>query len=169
VKGADLRLRDQSTGSGPICRAILDTLPTWFGIPESVEDYVGVADHSPTVIASLADRDVGLLTVLSHSPYSAEIYVMAVVPEHHRRGIGGAMLRHTEDALAHAGVAFLQVKTLSASRPDQGYEKTRAFYLSHGFRPLQEFPDLWGPEKPALQMVKVVVSGDGVHTGSGTN
>ena len=30
----------------------------------------------------------------------------------------------------------------------------RAFYLACGFRPLEEFPTLWGPENPALQLVK---------------
>lgn len=124
----------------------------------SVEDYVEVADHSPTVIASIDGTDVGVLTVVTHSPYAAEVYVMAVRPEHHRRGIGGAMLRHAEHNLARAGVEYLQVKTLSARRPDEGYERTRAFYLSYGFRPLQEFPDLWGPENPALQMIKVVAT-----------
>jgi ribosomal protein S18 acetylase RimI-like enzyme len=156
VTDARVEIRDQSSGSGELCRTILGALPTWFGIPESVEDYVAVAERSPTVIASLGGGDVGLLTVLSHSPDAAEIYVMAVLPEHHRRGIGGAMLRHTEATLAGAGVEFLQVKTLSASHPDEGYDKTRAFYRAHGFRALQEFPDLWGPRNPALQMVKVV-------------
>ena len=152
----DVHLREQATGSGPVCRAILATLPTWFGVPPSVEDYVAVADRSSTVIASLDGHDVGLVTVVSHSPYAAEIYVMAVRPEHHRRRIGHRLLRSVEDALARTGVEFLQVKTLSARHPDPGYEKTRAFYLSYGFRPLQEFPDLWGPESPALQMIKTV-------------
>jgi hypothetical protein len=119
VTDARVEIRDQSSGSGELCRTILGALPTWFGIPESVEDYVAVAERSPT-------------------------------------GIGGAMLRHTEATLAGAGVEFLQVKTLSASHPDEGYDKTRAFYRAHGFRALQEFPDLWGPRNPALQMVKVV-------------
>jgi hypothetical protein len=37
-----------------------------------------------------------------------------------------------------------------------GYERTRAFYIAGGFRPPEEFPNLWGPENPALQMVKVL-------------
>ena len=152
----EIRLRDQPAGSGDICRAILDGLPAWFGIPAAVEDYVAVADRSPTSIASLGERDVGLLTLRRHNPYAAEIYVMAVLPEFHRHGIGRALIAHAESVLAADGVEFLQVKTLGPSRPDEGYERTRAFYSHYGFRPLEEFPDLWDPENPALQMIKVV-------------
>ena len=151
-----VQLRDQPIGSGSICRTILGNLPTWFGVQESVEDYVVVADRSPTVIASLDGEDIGFLTLIHHSPYASEVYVMAILPDYHRRGIGRKMLNHVEGSLALAGVEFLQVKTLSAKRPDEGYEKTRAFYLAYGFRPLEEFPELWSPENPALQLVKVV-------------
>jgi GNAT superfamily N-acetyltransferase len=155
---ADLgvQLRDQQIGSGSICRRVLGTLPTWFGIQESVEDYVAVADRSPTTIASLHGEDIGFLTLVHHSPYAAEVYVMGVLPDHHRRGVGGKMLKHVEGSLTRAGVEFLQVKTLSAKHPDEGYEKTRAFYLAYGFRPLEEFPSLWSPESPALQLIKAV-------------
>jgi GNAT superfamily N-acetyltransferase len=152
----ELRLRDQSTGAGDTCRKILATLPTWFGIPASVEDYIARADRSPNVIASLGDEDVGLLTLVRHSPYAAEIYVMAVVPEFHRRGIGRALLGHAEGVLAAEGVEFLQVKTLAPSKPDEGYDETRAFYQANGFRALEEFPDLWDPGNPSLQMIKAI-------------
>jgi ribosomal protein S18 acetylase RimI-like enzyme len=137
----------------------LDALPDWFGIPASVEDYVAMADRSPTVVATRGNTEVGLLTLIRHSPYAAEIYVMGVLPEFHRQGIGQAMLGHAEDTLASEGVEFLQVKTLSPSRPDVGYERTRAFYFRYGFRALEEFPDLWDPGSPALQMIKVVTAG----------
>jgi ribosomal protein S18 acetylase RimI-like enzyme len=152
----NLVLRDQPTGAGPTCRRILATLPTWFGIPESVEDYVAAADRAPTVVASLEDGDVGLTTIVRHSDFAAEVYVMGVLPEHHRRGVGRAMLRHAEAVLAADGVEFLQVKTLSPRHPDEGYRKTRAFYEAYGFRPLEEFPTLWSPDQPALQLVKTV-------------
>ena len=95
-----------------------------------------------------------MLTVLRHSPYAAEIYVMGVVPERHRQGIGAAMLRHAEETLLSEGIEYLQVKTLSDKHPDEGYKRTRAFYMAQGFRVLEEFPELWNPENPALQMVK---------------
>jgi ribosomal protein S18 acetylase RimI-like enzyme len=81
---------------------------------------------------------------------------MGVLSEFHRHGFGRAMLEHAEAALAADGVEFLQVKTLSARHPDEGYQRTRAFYLAYGFRPLEEFPTLWSPDQPALQLVKSV-------------
>lgn len=153
-----LELRHRSDGSGPVCRHILTTLPAWFGIAASVDDYVSVADRWPTVIATHDGRDVGFATCVTHSPYAAEVSVMGVVPEFHRQGIGRALLGLVEDTLADAGVEFLQVKTRSARRADEGYDRTRAFYLSYGFRPLEEWPELWGPENPALQMIKNVTT-----------
>ncbi len=125
----ELRVRDQPVGAGETCRRILKTLPTWFGIPASVEDDVAAA---------------------------AEVHVMAVLPELHRQAIGRALLGHAEGILAADGVEFLQVKTLAPSKPDDGYDKTRAFYLAYGFRPLEEFRNLWDAENPALQMIKVI-------------
>jgi GNAT superfamily N-acetyltransferase len=134
----------------------LTALPTWFGIRASVEEYVAAADRSATIVASLGDEDVGFLTLVRHSRYAAEVYVMAVLPEFHRHGIGRALLEHAEEMLAADGVEFLQVKTLSPSKADDGYDKTRAFYLAYGFRPLEEFRDLWDADNPALQMIKVI-------------
>jgi GNAT superfamily N-acetyltransferase len=171
VNDEGLLLIESSRGSGPVCRAILEALPSWFGIPEAVDDYVSVADRSPTVIARVEGRDVGFLTVVQHSEFAAEIHAMGVVPDWHRRGIGTAMLDHVEASLAGLGVEYLQVKTLSASHPDQGYARTRAFYLARGFRPLEEFPDLWNPANPALQLIKalntpLVVTPQGVGEGA---
>ena len=126
------------------------------GIPEANEDYIETANTHPSVIAAVDGDDVGITTVKQHSPYAAEVYLMAVKPTHHRQGIGTAMLGHLEARLAVAGVEFLQVKTLSAARRDVGYDATRAFYLARGFRPLEEFPTLWGASNPALQLVKAV-------------
>ena len=123
-------------------------------MPEANDDYVATAETTPTIVARVDGDDVGLLTWLVHSPYAAEVHLMAVRPEHHRRGIGRALLTHVEELLLVSGIEYLQVKTLSASHPDEGYALTRAFYLGTGFRPLEEHPTLWGPENPALQLVK---------------
>jgi GNAT superfamily N-acetyltransferase len=154
-----LELRVEPSGAGATCRQVLDALPHWFGIPESVEDYVKAAEANPTVVAALDGQDVGILTLLTHTPYAAEVYIMGVRPEHHRSGVGAAMLRRAETWLGQHDIEYLQVKTLSPRRDDEGYARTRAFYLAQGFRPLEEFPDLWNAENPALQMIKVVPKG----------
>jgi GNAT superfamily N-acetyltransferase len=160
MESVEIATRIETSGGGEVCRSILDALPHWFGIPDSVVDFVAMADRSPSVIASADGKDIGIATIVSHSPYAAEIYVMGVLPEYHRHGVGRAMLRTAEAMLAGAGVEFLQVKTLSPSKPDLGYADTRAFYLAYGFRPLEEFPSLWDAQNPALQMVKTVVAPD---------
>ncbi|HEX3333728.1 MAG TPA: GNAT family N-acetyltransferase [Acidimicrobiales bacterium] len=149
-------LRVEPEGSGQICGRVLAALPTWFGIPESVAEYVEKADTNPTVVASVHGEDVGILTLVTHTPYASELCVMGLLPEYHRHGIGRAMLERAEAWLSERDIEYLQVKTLSPRHPDPGYVKTRAFYLACGFRPLEEFRDLWGPDQPALQMVKVL-------------
>ncbi len=154
----EFRLRVEDSGSGEVCRRILATLPHWFGVPESVEDCAAKADEHPTLIASVRGEDIGIMTLLVHTPYAAEVYVMAVVPEQHRIGIGHQMMEFAETWLRARDIEYLQVKTLSPRKPDEGYARTRAFYLACGFRPLEEFPELWQPENPALQMIKTLAS-----------
>jgi GNAT superfamily N-acetyltransferase len=149
-------LRGVDGGAGSVCRAILDQLPSWFGIPEANDDYVATADTHPGVIAAVDGVDVGITTIRRHFATAAEVHLMAVAPDHHRHGVGRAMLRHVEERLRRDGVEYLQVKTLSPSRPDEGYAKTRRFWLACGFVPLEELPTLWGPANPALQLVKAL-------------
>jgi ribosomal protein S18 acetylase RimI-like enzyme len=152
----DYVIREVAGDAGATCRVILRLLPTWFGIEEANANYADVADTAPGVVVEYDGAAVGITTVVHHSKFAAEIFLMAVAPSHHRRGVGSMMLRHVEANLARSGIEFLQVKTLSASNPDEGYAQTRLFYLSYGFRPLEEFPTLWAPGNPALQLIKTV-------------
>lgn len=150
----DVAVELRHGGAGDACRRILATLPTWFGFADVNEEYARSAENAPTVVASRDGDDVGLLTIVTHTPYAAEVHLMAVRPEHHRHGIGRRMLRVAEDHLVASGIEYLQVKTLSDSHPDEGYGATRAFYRSVGFRPFEEMPTLWSPDQPALVFVK---------------
>src|ERR1700722_18148436 len=100
VSADNLQLRHAPSGAGNICGTILTCLPAWFGMPDAVNDFVSVSDRSQTVIASLLGEDVGLHTLVKHSPYAADIYVMFVMPEHPRQGVGRAMLDYAERILA---------------------------------------------------------------------
>ena len=144
-----------SAAAEPILRA----LPQWFGIEDATLSYIRDAGENPTLLATdpaRANLPVGFLTLMHHSPHAAEIYVMGVLPEVHRHGVGRALTLAAEAHLRDAGVRFLQVKTLSDAHPDEGYKKTRAFYLSMGFVLLEAFPDLWGAHNPCWQLVKTL-------------
>jgi GNAT superfamily N-acetyltransferase len=136
---------------------LLRALPDWFGIAESVTEYVAAASRLPTYLAYADGRReaIGALLLARHFPDAAEVYLMAVTPDLHRRGVGRALLTAAEADLSSEGVRFLQVKTLGPSHPHEGYQKTRSFYLSQGFTPLEEIEGLW-PENPCLMLVKAL-------------
>ena len=107
-------------GGGGVVRMLLRAEPLrceqrWTGILESVEDYVGAVDGTPTTIAFLDGKDVGFLTLLRHNPHLAEIYVMGALPEHHHQGIGRKLVDRRKTRWPATQSKFLQVKTLSAS------------------------------------------------------
>lgn len=145
-------IRDDEHGA---CERILRALPDWFGIENALLDYVRDTQRLPTQLAHVGDEAVGFVTVRRHFPRAAEIHCMAVLPEHHRAGIGRAMVQFIEHDLTRQGVRFLQVKTLGPSRPCEYYERTRRFYEAMDFTPLEELKDLW-PGNPCLIFVKTL-------------
>jgi GNAT superfamily N-acetyltransferase len=132
-----------------ICEYVLRELPEWFGIEEATAAYIRDVAELPT----FAVRDDALLAVKRHTPRAAEVYVMGVRPEHHRGGLGTALLAAAEDYLRGLGVEYLQVKTLGPSHASEEYERTRNFYEARGFVALEELHQLW-EHNPCLLMVK---------------
>jgi len=96
----------------------------------------------------------GFLTVKENNSYTAEIHVMGIKKEHHRKGIGKELYNACYAWCKNKGYEYLQVKTLDESHPDANYAITRKYYFSMGFRPLECLPDLWGKENPCLIMVQ---------------
>ncbi|MFL6178725.1 MAG: GNAT family N-acetyltransferase [Actinomycetes bacterium] len=133
---------------------LLRLLPDWFGIEESVEQYVRDAESKPTYLAVDRSGDVlGALLLTRHNPQSAEIHLLAVDPAHHRRGVGAALVRQVEADLVLEGVEVLEVKTQGPSEPNESYATTLKFYQALGFIPLEEIYGLW-PTLPCLILVK---------------
>jgi coenzyme F420-0:L-glutamate ligase / coenzyme F420-1:gamma-L-glutamate ligase len=139
-----------------ITESVLRDLPEWFGIEESIRAYVDGAGELPTFAV---EPDVGFLALKQHTPRAAELYVMGVRREHHRRGIGRALVAEAESWCRAHGIRYLQVKTLGPSRPSRGFGATRAFYEALGFVPLEELHGLWSDDNPALILVKDVGPG----------
>lgn len=142
--------REKST----LCEAILRALPGWFGMEESLLEYVEKVKRLTFWAAFDGERAVGFLALEEHNPYTGEVCVMGVLPEYHRRGAGRRLVEQCEAFAREKGMEFLTVKTLDASREDAGYARTREFYYAMGFRPLEVFPLLWDEANPCLFLAK---------------
>lgn len=81
---------------------------------------------------------------------------MGVLAKSHNQGIGSALVKRVLQWAKEKGYEFLQVKTLDESHPDVCYAKTRKFYESVGFKPLECLPELWGRENPCLIMIQYI-------------
>ena len=141
-------------GQAAVCVPILRLLPDWFGIETAILGYGRAIESQPTFLARNEDRVIGFLSLKQHTPYTAEIHVMAVRPEAVRGGIGRALVEAAETYARGLGSEYMQVKTLGPSRPDEGYARTRTFYEAMGFRPMEEFSQIWDKDNPCLIMVK---------------
>lgn len=133
---------------------LLRGLPEWFGIEQSVLDYIEAARTLPSTAAFVDDDIVGACLVRHHNPVAAEVELLAVRRELHRQSIGRRLLDRVEADLRAAGVKLLQVKTYGPSGTSVEYEHTRAFYAAVGFQPLEERTDIWSPGNPCLISVK---------------
>ena len=139
-----------------VAEAVLRDLPEWFGIEKSTAAYIEAVSTLPTFVV---EPDLGFLCLKQHTPRAAELYVMGVRREHHRRGIGRALVSEAESWCRAHGVRYLHVKTLGPSRESRGFGATRAFYEAVGFVALEELHGLWGEDNPALILVKDVGPG----------
>lgn len=140
-----------------ISTSILESLPNWFGIQESTQEYISESSNLPFFAAIDESKPLGFISIKENNRYTAEIYVMGVLPDCHNQGIGTSLLNRVLQWTKEKGYEFLQVKTLDDSHPDFHYGKTRKFYTSVGFKPLECLPELWGRENPCLIMIQHIV------------
>ena len=154
----NIKIQSPSTNCGHVCENILRALPDWFGIEDSLVQYVKDADIMPTMLAKDEDDVIGFITIKRHFPESADIHCMGILPQYHRKGIGKLLIKELENYLKDEGVKFLQAKTVSVDRDCSAYAKTRAFYKAVGFIPLEVFPNLWDEANPCLLLVKQIDS-----------
>ena len=131
---------------------VLKDLPEWFGIPERTQAYIeGAKDLQ--VWAAYQESDLAGFVNLSYSSEDcAEIDCLGVKKSYQGRGIGSQLLA-TLESEANKNVDFLQVKTV-AEGSNKDYDRTNIFYHSLGFKKLEIFPQLWGPQNPCQILIK---------------
>lgn len=138
-----------------ICKTILADIPEWFGIDEANKHYASYCRNQVFFGAFDDSIPIGLLTIEFHFSRSAEIYLMGIIKRYHRQGIGRQLVVTAEKYLTAKEYRLLQVKTLGKSYPDNNYAKTRQFYQSIGFEPVEELIEFWD-KLPCLLLVKTI-------------
>jgi len=99
---------------------------------------------------------VGCIVYHELNPEACEIVWLAVHPDFQSQGIGSELLTTTTSLLPPT-CKIIEVKTLSEVDPDPGYQRTRKFYMSHGFISLETihpYPG-WGEDNPCQIFVKI--------------
>lgn len=136
-----------NTEKQTITRLILESLPDWFGIPEAREEYIRDSIDKIFFCAYEENKPVGFLYIKETGKDTAELAVMGVLKEYHRKGIGKALFEHAKEAAREAGYSFLQVKTVQMGKYED-YDNTNKFYLFLGFKEFEIFPTLWDEWNP---------------------
>ena len=144
-----MEIREQKNAADKqrITRQILEALPDWFGIPEAREGYIEKSAEQPLFAAFDGETPVGFLYLVQTGRDTAELYVMGVLKEYHRRGIGRTLFAAAKRRAKELGYSFLQVKTVQMGKYPE-YDATNRFYLALGFREFEVFPTLWDEWNP---------------------
>jgi len=86
----DLTVRGPLSGQGELCARILAELPEYFALEESNAAYAEAAETLPSFVGTVGGRDAGLLLLKQTSDVAVELHLIAVSPEYHGVGRGGA-------------------------------------------------------------------------------
>lgn len=130
-------------------RKILEALPDWFGIEEAREEYIKNSVEG-LCFAAYEDNEepIGFLCLKETGKDTAELSVMGVLSEYHRRGVGSALFNSAKEfLLKQKRYSFLQVKTVQMGKYEE-YDRTNRFYRSLGFKEFEVFPTLWDEYNP---------------------
>lgn len=131
--GVTIAREEDSAACRRLLEALTARLPEWFAQPQSNRHYAEQAEVLEGWTARLEGSARGLLLLKKHSVVSAEIYWLAVDPDHHREGIGRALIGAVEGRLKQDKLQYLFVATLHPDDPYEPYRRTRALYERLGF------------------------------------
>ena len=130
-----------------LTKLILEALPEWFGILEAREEYIAESNDKIFFCAVCSNQPVGFLYLKETGRDTVELYVMGVLKEFHRKGIGQKLFKRAKEAAREQGYSFMQVKTVQMGKYEE-YDRTNKFYFSLGFKEFEVFPMLWNEWNP---------------------
>lgn len=121
-----------------ITRYILEALTDWFGIEQAREDYIEKSTDQLFFAAIENSAPVGFLYLKESGKDTVELYVMGLLKEYQRRGIGRSLFDAAKTIALKNGYSFIQVKTVQMGRYEE-YDRTNQFYINMGFKEFEVF------------------------------
>jgi GNAT superfamily N-acetyltransferase len=119
---------------------------------EVIDSYLNDPDSYNIFIAEADKSIVGYicygLTPLTESTW--DIYWLAVDRKKQDKGIGSALVAFAEEQIKKVGGRLVVIET--SAKP--GYEKTRHFYLNHGYDLIYRIPNFYAPGDDKIIMQK---------------
>jgi len=138
-----------------ICLQVLEQLPEWFEIPESRTVYAKTCKELPFWADMEQNTARGCIALKETSKYAVELYVMGVLKEYQRQGIGRGLFDAFYKYAKEKRYEFIQVKTVREGMYPE-YDLTNAFYQKIGFKQLECMEDLWDAANPCQVYVMAV-------------
>lgn len=140
-----------------ITKTVLYDLPDWFGLPESTQEYIDEAQNMPFLACYTEGKLVGFVALNATSKDCADIFVMGLMKEYHRKGAGRKLNEEYEKLARRLGYTYSQVKTVKMGHYPN-YDITNNFYIAMGYKELECFPNLWDEWNPCQIYVKYLGS-----------
>ena len=136
---------------------ILRKLPEWFGVEESILEYINNVSKYPFFAAfDNNGKCIGFFSGKIHYNRTGEIYVCGIDPQYHRKGIGESLYKELEKYFIKNNCEYVIIKTLSDIILDKYYLKTKEFYIKMGFKELITLTEMWDENNPCLIMIKIL-------------
>lgn len=136
-----------------ISKEILSDLSQWFGLEESINQYIKSSQDKVFIGAFVDNKPVGFIVLNETSKDCCEIYVMGVKKEFHRLGLGSMLVEKYESMAKKLGYSYSQVKTVKFGLYKE-YDVTNKFYIKMGYKELECFPNLWDENNPCQIYIK---------------
>ncbi len=156
MQDINIELSEPCDQHANIANLILHALPKWFGIEKAIIDYCEAVKQLPMIVIDQQGKPLGFCALKTHYQINCELYVLGILPQFHRLGLGSKMIQLAEGYCREHQIKYLTVKTLSERSQAPHYDQTRRFYLKNGFQPFEELLDLWDEHNPCLSMIKLI-------------
>src|ERR1043165_2232592 len=105
--GVSIAREEDRAARRRLLEALTARLPAWFAQPESNRHYAEQAEILEAWVARLDGSPRGLLLLKRHGAVSAEMYWLGVDPDHHRQGIGRALIGAIESRLRQERLKYV--------------------------------------------------------------